>query len=77
MPGAIRDGADGGVDPNRETTVTSMDSYLCPECSYVYDEELGDTSEGFEPGTSWDDIPVDFFCPDCGIVPKYDFVVAS
>lgn len=54
-----------------------MDRYLCPECSYVYDEELGDTSQGFEAGTRWEEIPDDFYCPDCGIVPKYDFVLAA
>jgi rubredoxin len=53
------------------------DRYLCPECSYTYDESIGDEREGYEPGTTWDDIDPDFFCPDCGIVPKHDFVKAA
>ena len=50
-----------------------MDRYQCPECSYVYDEQYGDEDEGYPPGAPWSDVEEDFFCPDCGIVPKRDF----
>ena len=53
------------------------DRYLCPECNYTYDESIGDEREGYEPGTTWDDIDPDVFCPDCGLVPKHDFVKAA
>lgn len=50
-----------------------MDKYQCPECSFVYDEEQGDEEMGYPPGTAWSEVAPDFFCPDCGIVPKYEF----
>ena len=51
-----------------------MDKYQCPECSYIYDEAEGDEDEGYLPGTLWDEVDDDFFCPDCGIIPKFDFL---
>lgn len=51
-----------------------MDKYQCPECSYIYDEAAGDTREGYDPGTPWEDIDTEFYCPDCGIVGKIDFM---
>lgn len=51
-----------------------MDKYQCPECSYIYDEETGDENEGYPPGTPWEAIDPEFHCPDCGIIPKYDFL---
>ena len=50
-----------------------MDRYLCPECGYIYDEAEGDEEFGYPPGTRWQEVEKDFFCPDCGIVPKYEF----
>ncbi len=41
--------------------------YVCNVCGYVYDEELGAESEGFKPGTKWEDIPDDWVCPLCGV----------
>ena len=41
-------------------------------CGYIYDEALGDPDEGIAPGTPWEDIPEDWFCPDCG-ASKEDF----
>ena len=35
-------------------------------CGYIYDESLGDPEEGIAPGTAWEDIPEDWYCPDCG-----------
>ena len=34
--------------------------------------EQGLPEEGIEPGTKWEDVPVDWVCPDCG-VGKEDF----
>jgi rubredoxin len=50
-----------------------MERYQCPECSYIYDEQVGDEEEGYPPGTLWSEVEEDFFCPDCGIFPKYEF----
>jgi len=44
----------------------------CIVCGWIYDEELGLPEEGIPPGTKWEDVPVDWVCPDCG-VGKEDF----
>nr|WP_308423264.1 rubredoxin [Nocardioides phosphati] len=46
----------------------------CPGCAYVYVVDAGDEHEGFAAGTAWADIPADWFCPDCGVREKIDFV---
>lgn len=50
-----------------------MSSFVCPVCSYAYDEETGDPHEGFTAGTVWCEIPEDWCCPDCGVREKVDF----
>ena len=54
-----------------------MSRYVCPGCGYVYDEQAGDEHEGFDPGTSWSDVPDDWACPDCGVREKVDFELAG
>ncbi len=51
-----------------------MKLYLCDICGYVYDPELGDELSGIEAGVSFDDLPEDWVCPDCG-AGKEDFSV--
>ena len=43
-----------------------MDKYLCDLCEYVYDPAEGDPTQDIAPGTSFDDLPDDWICPDCG-----------
>lgn len=43
-----------------------MKKYKCIVCDWVYDEALGAANEGIDPGTKWEDVPVDWVCPDCG-----------
>jgi len=50
----------------------SMDRYVCTVCGYVYDPEQGDPDNGIAPGTSFDDLPETWECPNCG-APKSDF----
>ena len=38
----------------------------CIVCGWVYDEEKGNTEEGIEPATRWEDVPEDWVCPECG-----------
>ena len=40
--------------------------YMCTACGYVYDEEVGDPEKGIAPGTKFEDLPGDYFCPWCG-----------
>ena len=50
-----------------------MSDYRCPECGYIFSEELGDEHEGYAPGTPFADLPGDFGCPDCAVRFKEDF----
>ena len=43
-----------------------MKSYKCIVCGWVYDPDKGDESGNIPPGTSFEDLPVDWVCPECG-----------
>lgn len=44
-----------------------MAKYVCDVCGWEYDEEVGASELGIEPGTEFNDIPEDFECPLCGV----------
>jgi rubredoxin len=44
-----------------------MDKYVCKVCGYIYDPEKGDPEADIKPGTSFDDLPEDWVCPECGV----------
>lgn len=46
--------------------------WMCGPCGFIYDESAGFPEDGIAPGTSFEDIPEDWVCPDCGI-GKADF----
>ncbi len=46
---------------------TTMDRYQCTVCSYLYDPAVGDPSAGILPGVSFEDLPEDWVCPECGV----------
>ncbi len=48
--------------------------YICKTCGLIYDEEFGDPDSGLAPGTRFEDIPDDWYCPLC-LVSKDDFVL--
>lgn len=50
--------------------------YLCKACGYIYNEHDGDVDSGLQPGTRFEDIPEDWYCPICG-VSKADFVLVE
>ncbi|MBI5443387.1 MAG: rubredoxin [Deltaproteobacteria bacterium] len=43
-----------------------MSKYQCTVCGYIYDPAKGDSEGGIGPGTSFEDLPDDWTCPDCG-----------
>jgi rubredoxin len=43
-----------------------MQKWECSVCGYIYDPEIGDPDSGVEPGTSFENLPADWTCPDCG-----------
>ncbi|MBU4485079.1 rubredoxin [bacterium] len=49
-----------------------MEKYKCTICDWVYDPAVGDSDNGVEPGTSFEDLPDDWVCPECG-AGKEDF----
>jgi rubredoxin len=44
-----------------------MKKYVCLACGYIYDPEIGDTDNGVDPGTTWENVPEDWVCPLCGV----------
>ena len=44
-----------------------MEKWECLACGYVYDPAEGDPDNGIAPGTSFEDLPDDWVCPDCGV----------
>jgi rubredoxin len=49
-----------------------MKKYMCVICGFIYDEEKGLPDEGIAPGTRWEDVPLNWQCPECG-AGKDDF----
>lgn len=54
------------------TSSDFMKRYMCLLCGYIYDEEQGWPEEGIAPGTRWEDVPINWQCPECG-ASKDDF----
>lgn len=46
--------------------------WMCMNCGHVYEPEEGDPVSGIAPGTPFEDLPDDWFCPLCG-AKKSDF----
>jgi len=44
-----------------------MKKYVCNLCGYVYDPAKGDPDNGVPPGTTWENVPADWKCPECGV----------
>ena len=49
-----------------------MKQFMCVICGYIYDEEQGWPADGIAPGTRWEDVPLNWVCPECG-ARKEDF----
>lgn len=39
--------------------------YICSNCGYIYDPEIGDPEAGVAAGTAFADLPADWICPVC------------
>lgn len=52
-----------------------MRKWQCRFCSHVYDESEGDPDNDIPAGTPFEQIPDDWFCPDCGATKEdYDLI---
>lgn len=49
-----------------EMKAKKMTKYRCLICNYIYDPQLGDPDSGVKPGTPFEELPEDWFCPVCG-----------
>ena len=50
------------------------EKWICVICGYIYDPAVGIPDYGIEPGTSFESLPEDWICPECGS-PKSSFVI--
>ncbi len=48
------------------TDVSEAAQWMCLICGWIYDEALGDPEHGVAPGTRWEDVPMNWTCPECG-----------
>ena len=44
-----------------------MQNYICDVCGWIYEVEKGVPELGIQPGTSFEALPEDFLCPECGV----------
>jgi rubredoxin len=52
-----------------------MRKWQCLVCGFIYDESRGLPDDGVAPGTSWDDIPETWQCPECGVTKsEFDMI---
>jgi rubredoxin len=54
-----------------QTGGKTMKKYHCTVCGYVYDPAAGDPDAGIAANTSFDDLPDDWVCPECGADKTY------
>jgi rubredoxin len=47
-------------------------TWMCLICGFIYEEEKGLPDDGIAPGTRWEDVPMNWTCPECG-ARKEDF----
>jgi rubredoxin len=68
----------GDFKPQRTRALTEMAddkqlrTWMCLICGWIYDEAAGLPEEGLAPGTRWEDLPMNWTCPECG-ARKEDF----
>ncbi|MBN2738690.1 MAG: rubredoxin [Spirochaetales bacterium] len=42
-----------------------MEKWICTNCGYIYDPEIGDPENGAPAKTPFEDVPKDWVCPVC------------
>ena len=44
----------------------AVEKFECELCEYTYDPEKGDPENGIMPGTPFEKLPEEWYCPACG-----------
>ena len=52
--------------------MTQSKTWMCLICGWIYDEATGAPEHGLTAGTTWDKVPMNWTCPECG-ARKEDF----
>jgi len=52
--------------------VTNPKTWMCLICGWLYHEELGCPEHGIPAQTRWEDVPMNWTCPECA-ARKEDF----
>jgi rubredoxin len=55
-----------------KASMSEYKTYMCVICGFIYDEARGLPEEGIAPETRWEDVPLNWVCPECG-AGKEDF----
>ena len=71
------DSLESDFSPKTDARMTDAEAkvyktYMCLICGFVYDEAAGLPDEGIPAGTRWEDVPMNWTCPECG-ARKEDF----
>lgn len=48
-----------------------MEKWVCTVCGYIYDPAVGDPTNNIAAGTSFEDLPEDWVCPECGVGKEF------
>jgi rubredoxin len=60
------------LNPQQLLRIKAMKTWMCNICGWIYEEEKGCPEDNIAPGTKWEDVPVNWTCPECG-ARKEDF----
>ena len=60
----------------QQTAAPDLKRGMCLICGWIYDEAAGLPEEGIAPGTRWEDVPMNWTCPECG-ARKDDFEMVA
>jgi rubredoxin len=58
------------------STPENSKTWMCLICGWIYDEAAGDPEHGIAPGTPWEQVPMNWTCPECG-ARKEDFEMVA
>ena len=67
---------EGWQNVSSEPSKQEFQTWMCLICGWIYDEQAGLPEEGIAAGTRWDDVPMNWSCPECG-ARKDDFEMVA